>query len=54
MYQQANLDKSNYFNQKIKDGNIISPNYPTVQRFMRDIIQKKIFKRLLVIQMLDK
>lgn len=54
MYQQANLDKSNYFNQKIKDSDIISPNYPTAATIYEGYYSKKIFKRLLVMQMLDK
>lgn len=41
MYQQANLDKSNYFNQKIKDGDIISPNYPTAATFYKGYYSKK-------------
>ncbi|MBK2267478.1 family 20 glycosylhydrolase [Francisella philomiragia] len=41
MYQQANLDKSNYFNQKIKDSDIISPNYPTAATIYEGYYSKK-------------
>ncbi|WP_432772751.1 family 20 glycosylhydrolase [Francisella salimarina] len=41
MYQQANLDKSNYFNQKIKDSDIISPNYPTAATIYEGYYSKR-------------